>query len=93
MKAPIKFGRTAVFESNGNRLSISEQVIAHHAIVKRATQTFETIHVKDEKEILAQFLKLLDRQKAGEIDQVGIQCLRNPQTQQLRIEVSWFDCI
>lgn len=92
-KSPINFGRSVVFETDGQRLSISEAVIAHKAVVKRSTQTFETIHVKDENEILGHFLKLLDRQKAGEVENVGIQCLRNPQTGMLRIEQSWFDCV
>lgn len=91
MSKPIRFGRTMTIERSGDIVSVTEQVIAHHSIVKRVTQVTETVPVEDEKEALAQFLKLLDRQKSGEIDQVGIQCLRNPETRKLRVELSWFE--
>lgn len=91
MKQPIRFGRTTTIERSGDRVSITENVIAHHMIVKRAVQVSETVPVEDEQEALAHFLKLLDRQKTGEIDQVGIQCLRNPETRKLRVELSWFE--
>lgn len=89
MKTPIRFGRALTVESNGQVSTMQEEVYANFGTVKRVTLLTETLHVKDDKEILAEFLKLLDRQKTGEIDLIGLQCLRDRTTGRMRIEKSW----
>lgn len=91
IKQPIRFGRRLTIERTGERVSATEQVIAQHLVIKSATQIVETVPCNDEKEVLAHFLKLLDRQKSGEVDMVGIQCFRNQETRALRAELSWFE--
>jgi len=90
-RSPIRFGGSTVIERDGDRVTITEQVISHQKVVKRTSQVYETLPVTDESEAIAHFLNLIDRQKAGEVDQVGIQCLRNPETRKLRVELSWFE--
>lgn len=89
MTGPIKYGRQMVMASNGGITTITEEVYANFQPVKQLVVQSETVHVKDDKEILAHFLQLLDQQKRGEIDCIGLQVLRNKQTGSPRIEKTW----
>lgn len=86
---PVRFGRSMVIKRDGNITTAHEEVYANFDTVKQVTVFTETVRIDDDKDILAEFLKLLDRQKAGEIDLIGLQCLRNPETGTMRVEKSW----
>lgn len=86
---PLRFGKQVVMTREGDLTMVHEEVYANFDTVKKITVYTETVRIKDDKDILAEFLKLLDRQKAGEIDLIGLQCLRNPDSGAMRIEKSW----
>lgn len=89
MTRPIKFGRELIIERNGNVVTHIETVIANFQDVKQVRRITEIVPVDDEQGVHIEFLKLLDKQKKGEIDGIGIQCIRNETTGKLRVETSW----
>lgn len=84
-----RFGKTLSISREGDLVTVEEQVIANWETVKRVTVYTEVVRVKNDKEILTEFLKLLDRRKAGEVDLIGLQCLRDRNNGSLRVEKSW----
>lgn len=68
---------------------VTDKVLVNYEEVKTITKCTETVKVKDDKDILAAFLVLLDQYKAGEIDLPGIQVLRDPKNNSLRVEKTW----
>lgn len=89
MTSPVRYGKSLTISRNGDVVTTTEQVYANFDTVKEVHQMTEIVRVTDDKEILSIFLKLLDEQTAGNIDMIGIQCLRNPDTGAMRVEKSW----
>jgi hypothetical protein len=85
----MRFGRQMTLERDGNVMTVTEEVFANFETVKRVSVQTEIVRIRHENDILPEFLKLLDRQKAGEIDLIGIQLLRDQKTGSLRVEESW----
>jgi hypothetical protein len=85
----MKYGKQVTMTTDGNILTLTEQVFANFAPVKQTVINHESVHVENSKDILAIFLKMLDDQEAGKMDNIGIQCIRNKDTGALRIEKSW----
>lgn len=89
MPSPIRYGRQLVIAEDEGVMTMTEEVFANFQPVKQTTIYTETVHIKDDQEILGHFLQMLDRQKRGEIDCIGLQVLRNKQTGTPRIEKTW----
>lgn len=89
MTSPIRYGRQLTMTSDGTVMTMKESTFTNFQASRTVVACTETIHVKDEQEILANFLQLLDKQKSGDIDNIGLQVIRNQQTGRLRIEKSW----
>lgn len=87
---PLGFGKKMVVETDGEVRTIHEETFYAYATVKSSVMYIETVKVKDDKALLAEFLTMLDKYKAGEIDLPGIQLLRDKHTGQLRAEKTWF---
>jgi hypothetical protein len=85
----MRYGKTVSVSRDGEIVTVEEQVFANWSTVKKVTLYTEVVRVKDDKEILTEFLKLLDRRRAGEVDLIGIQCIRDKANGSLRIEKSW----
>lgn len=84
----LRFGKQIVIETDGDRGVVREQVFANYETVKKVTTYTETVRVKDRKEVLAEYLKLMDKWKAGEIDLPGIEVIRD-KTGNMRVEKNW----
>lgn len=89
MPGPIRYGRQMIMANDGQLTTITEEIYANFQPVKQVMVCSETVHIKDDKEVLAHFLQMLDQQKRGEIDCIGIQLLRNKETGAPRIEKTW----
>lgn len=85
----MKYGRQMILTRSGDITTATESVYANFETVKQVTTYYESVRIAEDKDILAIFLKMLDDQKAGKIDQIGIQCLRNKETNTLRVEKTW----
>jgi hypothetical protein len=86
---PIKYGKKVVIRKAGDALQIEEENYFNFATMKQTTLYTETVKVKDEKALLAEFLTMLDQYASGDIDLPGIQLLRDSRTGQLRAEKTW----
>lgn len=89
MAGPIRYGRQVVMAKDGDVTTITEELYNNFQTVKQVVVCSETVYIEDDKEILAHFLQMLDQQKRGEIDCIGIQLLRNQKTGLPRIEKTW----
>ena len=85
----MRYGRQVTLSNNGGVMEVKEKVYANYETVKEVHAFHETVRVTDDKEILAIFLKLLDDQAAGKIDQIGLQCIRNQDNGSIRVEKTW----
>jgi hypothetical protein len=94
MSRVIAYGEHSTITAAGAIITEETEVYANFETVRKFTRQTEAIRVKDEKEILAEFLKLLDRQRAGEITSIAFECIpqkSNPAVIE-RIKKSWI-CI
>lgn len=85
---PLRYGKQTVVTDNGGIIVTEESVFANFMNVKQVTIYTETVRVDNEKEVLAEYLKLMDKWKAGDIDLPAIKTLRDRQGN-LRVEKSW----
>ena len=85
---PIRYGKKTVITMEGDIMVTEESIIADFKHTPRLTTYTESAYVKDQKEVLAHYLNLLDQWKAGEIDLPAIKTFRGNQGN-LRIEKSW----
>jgi hypothetical protein len=86
---PIGYGKQVTIKQAGNLVSYEEDTVYHYETVRQVILMVETVRVKNAKEYLAEFLKLMDKFEAGEIDLPGIQLLKDKKTGQLRAEKTW----
>lgn len=86
---PIHYGRRLTLEHNGEVLTATEEVFANYQSAKRVVVETESVTLNSDEDILPHFLTMLDRMKAGEVDCIGIQLLRNGKTGAPRIEKTW----
>lgn len=86
---PVAFGHKLVITRDGDMLSKHEEKIMDYNTVHSMTAYVESVKVKNEQQALAEFLTLLDRYKAGEISNPGIQLFCDPAGQVFRVEKSW----
>lgn len=86
---PIRYGKRLIVTQRGAITTTREEVYANFNTVKEIEICSETVQVKTDQDILAEFLKLMDRKKAGEIDLIGLQLLRDKNTGNMRVELSW----
>lgn len=85
----MRFGRSITIARIGEVMTTTEESFYNFETVKKVTTNTEIVRINSEKDILPHFLKLLDRQKSGEVDLIGIQLLRDPKSGALRLEESW----
>jgi hypothetical protein len=85
---PIRYGKKTVTATDGNITITEESVITNFNLTHLTTNYTESAYVDDQKAVLAHYLNLLDRWKAGEIDLPSIKTFRSKQGN-LRIEKSW----
>lgn len=91
-EAPIRFGEqtTTKVEPSGVITEDIERYVDYQ-VVKGFRRQSITVRVKNDKDILAEFLKLLDRQKSGEIHSTSFECIPNRSELQHieRVKMSW----
>jgi hypothetical protein len=85
----VRFGRQLTLTQDGNLTRSEEKVFVEYETKKQITLYTETVKIKDDKDMLAEWLKLLDRYRNNEIDLPGIQLLRDKHTGSLRLEKTW----
>lgn len=85
----MRFGSQTVLEiTEAGVLMASEEKYHDFRTVKRITRYTESVKVKDHNAALTEFLKLLDRYKAGEILDFGIECIATSGNL-TRVEKTW----
>lgn len=85
----MRYGREMTIDRQGDVVTSTERMIVNWQNVKQTTICTEIVRVHDDKQILAEFLKLLDRMKAGEIDHIGLQVVSSKHNESVRIEKTW----
>lgn len=85
---PLRYGKQTVIKHEDGATIIEESVIANFLNVKQVTIYTESVMVTDEKDVLTEFLKMLDKWKAGDIDLPAIKTIRD-RSGNLRVEKSW----
>jgi hypothetical protein len=85
---PIRYGKQTVVKQDGSVTITEESVFANFLNVKQVTVYSETVRVKDDKEVLTEYLKMLDKWKSGEIDLPAIKPVRDRQGN-MRVEKTW----
>lgn len=66
-----------------------EEKIVNGSITSKRTTYRQSIRVKNDSHALAEFLKLCDEHKAGNITSYGVQCYSDQDGKIVRIEKSW----
>lgn len=89
MNDTIHYGSVTIIETTDGVDTIRETNYANRKPDHKKTVYREIIRDLDDKDILTHFLRLIDMQKAGAIDEIGLQCKRNEHTGQVRIEKTW----
>jgi hypothetical protein len=85
----VRYGSRTSLVRVGDLVTRTEETFANYATVKRQDIYTEIKHVHDDRDILTEFLKLMDKFKDGAIDMPGLQVIRDPRTDRLRIEKTW----
>lgn len=86
---PIAFGQQLVITNTGDMITRHENNISNFNTIHSQTVYIESVRVKNDQQAHAEFLTLLDRHKAGEIADPGIQLFDGPNGQVHRVEKSW----
>ncbi len=85
----MRFGKQLTITTDGTVTSALEQKYANFAEVKRRSVYTETVKVGSTEQALAEFLKLLDRNKGGSVEDIGIFCVTDKDGAIIRVEKTW----
>lgn len=86
----MRFGRqTTIMAGEGGVLVSHDEKFYEYATVQKVTTYTESVKVKDVKDALAEFLKLMDKHKAGDITDFSLECITGKDGRLIRIEKSW----
>lgn len=85
----MRYGKHLTITSDSGVTYVAEEGIVNWSTVKKREVYTETVYVKDEQEALAEFLKLLDRKKTGEVKEVGMMTISDDDGHIKRIEKTW----
>lgn len=88
----MQYGEQTITTIDGDgRQTDQVEKIHRGAVAKQFVRQTETVKVKDQSEALAEFLKLMDRQKAGEIHSITFECVPNAHNENVidRVKKSW----
>lgn len=86
----MRYGKSTTIEAGPGGLVIAtEEKFYDWSTVHKVTRYVESVKVKDDKHALAEFLKLMDQHKSGEISDFAIECITGKDGQLLRIEKAW----
>lgn len=85
----MRYGKQLSITSDGMITSVTERNVVNWSEVRKREVYNETVHVRDEKEALAEFLKLLDRKKAGEVKDIGVLTISDEDGRIKRVEKTW----
>jgi hypothetical protein len=81
---------TTHVDDTGIATALVEKFIAGK-VAKTFVRQSETVHVANDSEALAELLKLMDRQKAGEIHSITFECVPDDRDERRihRVKMSW----
>lgn len=87
----MKYGEQSTTTIAGGVITERVEKLVAGDTVKSFIRQTETIKVDNNQEVLGEFLKLLDRQKAGEIHSLGFECIPSKFDERAihRVRMSW----
>lgn len=86
----MKYGTIKRVERYSHGLvTMTDERVVNSATVYHVTTYCESIKIKHESQILAEFLKLQDDKKEGRISSYGLQAIADESGKITRIEKSW----
>lgn len=86
----MRYGlHTSITAADDGTIVQAEEKFFDFKTIVRIDRYSQSIRVKDDQEALAHFLSLMDKHKAGEVADYGVQCFSDRDGQVSRIEKTW----
>jgi hypothetical protein len=85
----MRFGTQIVMVEQDGLVMTKEEKYYNWSTVQKITKMSESVRIKSIEQAHAEFLKLMDKYKQGEVLDFGIECITSKNGQLDRVEKTW----